>query len=51
MVAEGVETRAQADFLAANGCDAMQGFLYSRPQALEDWLHTPRKTASIFAPL
>ena len=51
VVAEGVETRAQADFLAANGCDAMQGYLYSRPQLLEDWLHTPRKTTSIFAPL
>lgn len=51
VVAEGVETRAQADFLAANGCDAMQGYLYSRPQTLEDWLRTPRKTASIFAAL
>ena len=31
VVAEGVEEEAQRDFLAAEGCDAMQGFLHSRP--------------------
>jgi EAL domain-containing protein (putative c-di-GMP-specific phosphodiesterase class I) len=31
VVAEGVETRRQADTLAAGGCDSMQGFLFSRP--------------------
>lgn len=35
-VAEGVETRAQADFLANNGCDLMQGYLISRPLPMED---------------
>ncbi len=30
-VAEGVETEAQRDWLAARGCDAMQGFLLSPP--------------------
>jgi diguanylate cyclase (GGDEF)-like protein len=29
VVAEGVETTAQHDFLRANGCDEMQGFLFS----------------------
>jgi len=33
VVAEGVETRAQLDFLAERHCDRMQGFLFSRPLA------------------
>jgi diguanylate cyclase (GGDEF)-like protein/PAS domain S-box-containing protein len=31
VIAEGVESRAQLDFLRANHCDAFQGFLFSRP--------------------
>jgi len=31
LVAEGVETVGQRDFLAELGCDFVQGFLYSRP--------------------
>jgi len=31
VIAEGVETRAQLDFLRANECDAFQGYLFSRP--------------------
>ncbi len=31
LVAEGVETRAQLDYLASVGCDAYQGFLFSQP--------------------
>ncbi|HBT83134.1 MAG: hypothetical protein A2091_06340 [Desulfuromonadales bacterium GWD2_61_12] len=31
LVAEGVETEAQRDFLLAHGCTKMQGFYYSRP--------------------
>jgi len=30
-VAEGVETRAQADYLVAQGCDVLQGFLFAHP--------------------
>ncbi len=38
VVAEGVETQAQADFLVAAGCPVFQGFLFARPQPLTDWL-------------
>jgi EAL domain-containing protein (putative c-di-GMP-specific phosphodiesterase class I) len=31
VIAEGVETEAQRDFLAARGCDLLQGFLFSPP--------------------
>jgi EAL domain-containing protein (putative c-di-GMP-specific phosphodiesterase class I) len=33
IVAEGVETRAQAEFLEAIGCDAAQGYLFAHPVA------------------
>lgn len=35
-VAEGVETKAQAEFLATNGCDLMQGYLISRPLPMDE---------------
>ncbi len=31
VIAEGVETRQQLDFLRANHCEAFQGFLFSKP--------------------
>ena len=36
VIAEGVETRAQAAFLAANGAPGMQGYLFARPMPLHD---------------
>ena len=35
VIAEGVETKAQKDFLALLGCPAYQGYLFSRPLPLE----------------
>jgi predicted signal transduction protein with EAL and GGDEF domain len=38
VIAEGVETHAQREFLQLHGCHAFQGFLFSRPLPLEDFL-------------
>ena len=35
VVAEGVETTGQRDFLVAHNCDTMQGYLFSRPLPAE----------------
>ena len=37
VVAEGVESDAQAAYLRAHGCDVLQGYLYGRPQAAGDF--------------
>jgi diguanylate cyclase (GGDEF)-like protein/PAS domain S-box-containing protein len=37
VVAEGVETQEQADFLVAHDCDGLQGYLYARPMPLDDF--------------
>jgi EAL domain-containing protein (putative c-di-GMP-specific phosphodiesterase class I) len=35
IIAEGVETQAQADALTSLGVDEAQGYLYARPQDVE----------------
>jgi diguanylate cyclase (GGDEF)-like protein len=37
VIAEGVETEAQKDFLARHGCHAYQGYLFSRPLPIEEF--------------
>jgi EAL domain-containing protein (putative c-di-GMP-specific phosphodiesterase class I) len=37
VVAEGVETKEQLDFLTNVGCDMFQGFYYSKPVPVEEF--------------
>jgi EAL domain-containing protein (putative c-di-GMP-specific phosphodiesterase class I) len=32
VIAEGIETAGERDFLAASGIDLMQGYLFAKPQ-------------------
>lgn len=38
VIAEGVETRAQLEFLIRHDCDQVQGYFFSRPVCLEQFL-------------
>jgi diguanylate cyclase (GGDEF)-like protein/PAS domain S-box-containing protein len=51
VIAEGVETEEQRDFLTRLGCHAFQGYLFSRPLALEEferlWVGPSEYTAPV----
>ncbi|MBE5877461.1 MAG: GGDEF domain-containing protein [Lachnospiraceae bacterium] len=37
VIAEGVETKEQADFLGSVGCDIIQGYYYAKPMPVEEF--------------
>ena len=37
VIAEGVETKNQADFLQSIGCNFIQGYFYAKPMPLTDY--------------
>ena len=41
VIAEGVETEAQFEFLKTNGCLAYQGYLFGKPIPIEQWNALP----------
>ncbi|TAH45683.1 MAG: EAL domain-containing protein [Betaproteobacteria bacterium] len=41
VLAEGVETEAQRDFLCAQGCRRFQGYLFARPLPVAQWSANP----------
>jgi EAL domain-containing protein (putative c-di-GMP-specific phosphodiesterase class I) len=47
VLAEGVETKEQRDFLVKSGCHAYQGYLFSKPLPLESFEALVRKKFSV----
>jgi EAL domain-containing protein (putative c-di-GMP-specific phosphodiesterase class I) len=45
VIAEGVETAAQRQFLLEHGCESLQGFLFSKPLSAESMSHLLRERA------
>lgn len=47
IIAEGVETEAQCDFLRAEGCDEFQGYFFAKPLAFDDFVRFARSNAPL----
>ena len=43
VIAEGVETEAELDFFKGKNCEIIQGYIYSHPLTLEDFLEFLQK--------
>ncbi len=50
VVAEGVETAPQFNFLASHGCDQLQGYLFSKPIEVEAFEHMLRHDVRLNVP-
>ena len=50
VVAEGVETERQKDFLKENNCDQMQGFIFSEPLSFNDFTKLLRQQGATLKP-
>ena len=50
VVAEGVETERQKDFLKENNCDQMQGFIFSEPLSFDDFTKLLRQQGATSRP-
>ena len=50
VVAEGVETERQKDFLKENNCDQMQGFIFSEPLSFDDFIKLLRQQGATSRP-
>ncbi|MGI4717134.1 MAG: bifunctional diguanylate cyclase/phosphodiesterase [Janthinobacterium lividum] len=50
VIAEGVETLEQLDYLRSHGCDEMQGYYFSKPLAAEDFEALLRQRRALPAP-
>lgn len=46
VIAEGVETVEQVQFLTQNGCQAYQGYLFGKPMALADFMRSDKQAAA-----
>ena len=49
VVAEGVETKDQRAFLAAEFCDSLQGYLIGRPRPIDDYAELLGRQAVVAA--
>ncbi len=51
VIAEGVETETQLEYMRAHGCDVAQGYLYARPEAPADltpWLRANQRVSETY---